>query len=1405
MATGSCPMSPSFRAFSGILGRLQQMKPEWDGFVICVSCNVSQYTKMMKKPINPKLEIGRIIRQEIIPKGMSVTEAAEKLGVSRPALSRLLNGQAALSPKMALRLKETFGADIEELLSMQGAADSESHHDQHRMIPVTRYVPDFLTITANQIEAWGMRKTHARDLLPVLVRRLVHDTGRELQHLDFPGFDNAQRHGFDGQVLAGAAALKVPAGLSVWEVSVAREPQKKAERDYKARLDKLPQTQQAESTYVFVTTWNWDGKDDWVKRKNALGEWKEVRAYDASDLEQWLETTVGPRIWLAEILRIPISGFRTIESCWKEWAMATEPQMTPAIFAPSTTRHKKKLQEWLGSPPDRPFIVAADSREEARAFIACFFLENDCLSTAPGSVVVFQSVETLKLLAGSTSPFIVVVCSDEVECGIADVFRRRHCIAVRPRNSPFGEPDIAIDPLDREAFESALSDMGIETQRLERLLRQSGLSPTVLRRRLSQVPAIQTPPWAMDPEIARKLIPMALIGAWHAGFDADQEILATLSNDPFENVKSAVTDLLRNEDCPVWRVGDQCGVVSKIDALFAMTQFVTEQDLMNFLEMAEYVLSESDPALDLPENIRWQAGLFGKVREHSPALRSGIRDTLIFLAVHGNRLFSNRLGINVKEDVSVLVNRLLTPVTSKKLESYNHDLPDLAEAAPHVFLKVLQADLGQTQPVLKPLLRPAKDGLFASPPRLGLLWALERLAWHQKHFMDVVTILADLSRTRINDNWINKPVKSLASIFHSWLPQTAVSVSDRIQALKVICKHYPDVGWQICIGQINGRNDIGEYNVRPRWRAVAAGSMTPVSPNERSEFERAALDLVVNWPHHDGRTLSHLLPCLPRIGEEEQMKVLDCVNTWARTQSDEATIAETREQIGQLVYSLDASPPVLFAQAMTRARETFQQLIPKDAFMRLALPFRGMSTYSSIAKSQDPSLDWANWPERFYMICKESFAEIWSSYGIDGVIMLLEGDCTGSTIGGHVASYVSDAQETVDIIRSCLSNDTVSSEKINDFLQGFFRANDDDTCTEVLSSLVKVSAGDSSVRVLRHAPFNGKTWQLVDQMPGRFLDEYWEKVYVPLKKYSMAEAGKLVNNLLRVGRPWDAFFALRADYDRVGTIHLRRLLKGVTASNLGQIGYSENVIYYLPKALESLSKRSGISTEEMAQLEFASIDLIPPRECNVPNLENQIEESPLMFVYLLSLVTERRSVGQDPAEWHVEDQILKRILGRRAYSLFEALRRLPGQDDNGEINLSVLTDWISEARRLAFEHGRIGICDQQIGQWLSRLPAREDAPWPSRTICKVLESICSDEVASGFSMGVFNARGSTSRRSYEGGMQEWDLAAKYRLWAEAWMIEFPFVSKIIDSIADRYERDAAREDHEAEARRRLDL
>ena len=105
------------------------------------------------------------------------------------------------------------------------------------------------------------------------------------------------------------------------------------------------------------------------------------------------------------------------------------------------------------------------------------------------------------------------------------------------------------------------------------------------------------------------------------------------------------------------------------------------------------MLSEADPALELPEDQRWAAGLYGKVRDHSAALREGICETLVILSVHGNNLFRDRLGIDVEDHVSQLIYGLLTPLTLDKLLSHDNDLPRYAEAAPDEFLKLLEADL----------------------------------------------------------------------------------------------------------------------------------------------------------------------------------------------------------------------------------------------------------------------------------------------------------------------------------------------------------------------------------------------------------------------------------------------------------------------------------------------------------------------------------------------------------------------------------------------------------------------------------------------------------------------------------------------------------------------------------------
>lgn len=74
----------------------------------------------MKNPPHP----GRIVRQECIePLGLTVTEAARALGVTRQALNNLVNLKAGISPEMAIRLSKAFGSSPEVWLGMQMAYD----------------------------------------------------------------------------------------------------------------------------------------------------------------------------------------------------------------------------------------------------------------------------------------------------------------------------------------------------------------------------------------------------------------------------------------------------------------------------------------------------------------------------------------------------------------------------------------------------------------------------------------------------------------------------------------------------------------------------------------------------------------------------------------------------------------------------------------------------------------------------------------------------------------------------------------------------------------------------------------------------------------------------------------------------------------------------------------------------------------------------------------------------------------------------------------------------------------------------------------------------------------------------------------------------------------------------------
>lgn len=95
-------------------------------------------TQIGMRPPHP----GRFVREEVIEElGLSVSRAAEILGVRRATLSDLLHEKAGLSPEMALRLEKAFGVSMDTLLRLQAWHDGFMMRERAHEIDVKRYEP----------------------------------------------------------------------------------------------------------------------------------------------------------------------------------------------------------------------------------------------------------------------------------------------------------------------------------------------------------------------------------------------------------------------------------------------------------------------------------------------------------------------------------------------------------------------------------------------------------------------------------------------------------------------------------------------------------------------------------------------------------------------------------------------------------------------------------------------------------------------------------------------------------------------------------------------------------------------------------------------------------------------------------------------------------------------------------------------------------------------------------------------------------------------------------------------------------------------------------------------------------------------------------------------------------------
>ncbi len=1355
-----------------------------------------------KTPIHP----GTHIKLSILPAELSVKRAAEMLGVGRPALSNLLNGKAALSPDMAMRFEKAFQADASALLEMQARYEEFEARARADDIAVRAYAPAYLKITARQIAAWA-DTIDARGQLPALLRTLVHSTGSNLTAVDFPAFDNSQRKGWDGQVRSGSATPWIPRGQSGWEFGCNKTPKTKADRDYQARTAGVPAKERKSTTFVFVTPRNWTGKHDWAKAKKTGGEWQDVRAFDASDLEQWLEQSIPAQTRMGEFQRGAGQEVVTLCQIWLEWAAVTEPALSRELFAPAAERHRAQLEKWLKAPPISPFVVAADSSLEALAFLSCALdrLGDSCPGVYERAVVI-RSLEAFETIAGLSSNFVAIVASSAVERVLAGLHKKTHTIIVRGRNTVTGKADIALDLLGYEPFRKALrdTDPALNESRIDQLARESARSPTILRRRLAQVEAVKVPPWATDNTVARALIPFIFVGAWDSKAEADKEILRSLTDRPYEDAEQTIARLQTIDEPPIWSIGHLRGVVSKVDALYAAHRTLTAEDLKKFLSAAEIVLSERDPALELPEDERWAANLYGKSRNHSSALRRGLCDTLVLLAVHGNALVGERLGINLEADVSAVVRHLLTPSAESTWLSQKSDLPQYAEAVPDTFLSIIEDDLKSENSQIAVLFAPADTGMFGDCPRSGMLRALESLAWKPERLVRVTFILAKLCAWQIDDNWADKPMGTLKTIFWFPMPQTAASLDQRNRALETLTRKFPDVGWQICVDQFNPGSTIKRFSSKPRWRTDAYDAVEGGTAGEERQGQRKAVELALDWPAHDEHTLGDLVDRLEVLSAELRNRVWDLIGTWIDTGPSDMRKAALRERIRRCTLTRRRRRRDIGDAGRKRARQAYALLEPRNPAVRHQWLFLREWVEESADELEDEQLGHQGREERIARQRREALREVWAESDLVGIKQLCQCGDASRLVGWHMAEICTGVQKAIDFLRGMMAE---RSEELWDkcwhcitgFLAKLELQNRDGVLGELLAGLG--SDEDSCIRLLCRAPFDNGTWQQVDRLSKRLKERYWREVAPYPSRRDASAISTFVDELLNVGRPCAAFHAAHLDWKQLDSLRMIRLLTELATNGAEPAGSYQFDAHYVSEALETLEQREDTSREDLARLEFLFVETLEDSNHGIRNLEAQLAETPALFMEALRAF-KRDDGGKDPAEWQLSNSDSRAALARAAYALLTNASRIPGTQADGSIDLDKLNAWLEQVRMLAREYGRVEIGDEMIGQLLSHCPPDADGVWPCEPVREAIDDLGSQGIAIGMLVGIHNARGATWRD--EGGAQERELAEQYRRWSREVAFEYPFTANMLDQIATSYDSDAKWWDNRDSVRRRLE-
>jgi hypothetical protein len=1154
---------------------------------------------------------------------------------------------------------------------------------------------------------------------------------------------------------------------------------------------------------VFVTARRWTAKKKWLREKRGANDWKEIRAYDADDLEQWLEQAPAVALWFAETLGMRGPGVESLDRYWRTWSQQSNPPISPeALFAGrENTREQliRELREHLEKGKTGPLTTRADSVEEAVAFVCAVILQDENLSSV-GLIVTepngwhFVDVNPAIKVAIAARPEIAEKPTDRRGLIIVIPYVSGD-MAVNYREAAGRKPEtgLVLERPRRAEFEKALVELGLDEAEAKRLAESTGRSWTVFRRRCARNPAIRRPKWIEMPE-ARVLSTVCLLGAWRNDKPEDREIVSRLAGRSYEDVERDLRYLAQVDDAPVLQIGSVWKAKSPLELLDLFGDRITSDELNRFFENAWEILSAPDPILDLPEEKRYAASIYGKVRPQSEILISALCDSLIKLAVRGPVLPSLQ-AFNIEERVAELVHDLLYDADKVRWLSLSSLLPDLAEAAPEAFLEAVERSLNKPDQPVTSLLRETSDStLLGRCWHAGLLWALVTLAWSPRFLGRVALILSRLAHIQIRGNLANTPFNSLVDIFRSWLPQTAASLDERIGVLDMLVRREPEIAFDLLERLAYISSDIAFPTSRPKWRDYDAGAGRGVPQQEIFRMVHAAADRILLLAKGNPGRVARLIERANVFDEGRRNAILALAEEFISSGTDEAreiVRAALRKAIHRY-RNYDESPESAVAEELKPLEELYERLAPQDHIIRYRWLFA--ENYPKLpTRVREGSRVMI---QRLESECLHALQEIYKQLGMDG-IERLAATCPGEQRVGATLAKLDLSMETLAEWILSKASDLTNRDPLTAYIRGLLRNLPQNQAIELIQRVLQEAEKqhwppEKRARFLTLARPEKVIWDIAASCGSEVEKAYWSQVPEFWLREEEDDPDFPVRRLLEVKRPRTALQVCQFVLDQTDPHLIADILAHIHQGE-ERDGPSLNQ-WIIGQAIERLEASGAIDNQRLVQLKFRAFQLLGyGNEQRAKTLYATLMSDPALFCELICLYKAKHGDEEQVNE-------LRKRAAEIAWMVLHNCRTLPGAQADGTVDEKRFFDFMEKARELCRREDLIEVCDRTLGQILAYSPVGQDGIWPFEPARMILDQPDLGEMRQGFVIGTLNKHGMTLRPLDKGGAQERELAAQYRAYADALRTSCPILASALDRIADSFEDRAKHEDLGAQLR-----